>query len=94
VSVNPVAGLRDLIAERDRLREELAEHRAAAVVIKPGDRVLVVLKRDSITHQEAHTIKGLLENRFPGSVFTVIPDSFLVVQPDDPEREATGGGSS
>jgi hypothetical protein len=43
-----------------------------AVVIKPGDRVLLTLCDANLSHANAHDMRDRLAERFPGAEFTFI----------------------
>jgi hypothetical protein len=51
---------------------ELRGEPVPAIVLYPGDRVLVSLQVPTLTQQEAHDLQEKLGERFPGATFTLI----------------------
>lgn len=45
---------------------------AEALVIRPGDRVLVTLRASDITDEEGDEVREKLRDRFPGADFTLM----------------------
>jgi hypothetical protein len=57
------------------------EAATAALVIQPGDRVLVAVSQD-LTREAAHHLTEQLTERFPGAEFTVVQADQLAVMPE------------